>query len=354
MKQGIVDNDGTIKEPTRPAANEGNGYAKQHYIDRLIEDDRNHVPAAIAASATEADEGEVIQEQEVQPTANVEDTAAFDPSSCLEGGFTFGRSNTEGEEWAPPSYDFEPFLGSDFDPFTLSSGDFASSPVELGKSFNDWLTGPSNGEVHSGMALWDLGSEAFLALEESPDEPSTTTPEAKAEPVEVPSGTSKSAQKSGANKKPVITKNKAAGTSTSGLQARKRSTPSEYITTQQVDVAELLNRELPTIPYQFTAEDEEMFLAYVRLKDDKAAFSLLPEDQKVVVLDTPQEIAAYRAVHPPSHSLKNVEEKLLVCRALVKVVRTNEGETVGQVEYTCPAVGSLDSLRRHWRRSHLA
>lgn len=53
MKQGIVDNDGTIKEPTRPAANEGNGYAKQHYIDRLIEDDRNHVPAAIAASATE-------------------------------------------------------------------------------------------------------------------------------------------------------------------------------------------------------------------------------------------------------------------------------------------------------------
>lgn len=270
--------------------------------------------------------------------------------------FAFGSINDESEGWELPSYTFDPFLGFDFDPFALMSGG-SNSLVDVGTTVDYLCTGTPNNEGDQlDSALWELSSGNFVAPKnQTPDKPLATLtdiPKVEVYPVASTSGPSENTTRPSGKrtKRPASKKTRL----TSGQMARKRSTPEEYITTQTVTATELLDRELPTPPYQFTDEDKARFLEHVRRKEDRDAFCMLPDSQKAAVLDTPQDIAAYRAVHSSSHSLKNPEERLWVCRASVKVVRTNGGEDIGQVEHVCGAVGSWDSLRRHWRRSHLA
>lgn len=306
-----------------------------------------------------------LYEQLVRPTTKLDDNLvplvdSDFTSNFLAGGSAFDTAYDDTEELELSSYTFDSFLGSYFDPFALLSGE-STALIDAGNTGDGWSIGLPNNEVtQPAMDLWGFINEEFLAPEnetsdETSDEPPMTTNtiiEPETPPTTSTSTSTEHPEMSG-GKHTNRPSSKKTGL-TSGQMARKREVPEECVTTQNVTVTELLNRVVSTTPYAFTNEDKARFLQHVRLKQAKAALSMLPDNQKAVVLDTPQDIAAYRAVHPPSRSLKNVEEKLWVCRASVKVVRTEDGEDIGQVEQLCDAVGSWDSFRRHWRRSHRA
>ncbi|KIM20784.1 hypothetical protein M408DRAFT_30084 [Serendipita vermifera MAFF 305830] len=142
----------------------------------------------------------------------------------------------------------------------------------------------------------------------------------------------------------------------SGLMARGRPIPPEYLATGTVDVQSLLTRTVPSPRFTFTLEQERVFLERVNSGDDKAAIAMLPNELKFAALETPDDIAAYRAVRPTPSGTINIEKRLWVCRAHFKVKLNGKKEAIGiqQLPHRCEnAVGSRDSVVRHWKCTHL-
>lgn len=306
------------------------------------------------------------------------------PRASTEGSFAFSTVDEDLGEYRVPSYSFAPFLGTDFSPFALASlGSGAqlkledtsvglSTPLDIHEEEQQASATPA--EISPGMFLApgaeeQEGSATFeaeeqeeseaeeqeeLAASEAEVEEKSAVPVAEAETLPAvassstpPTTTSQSTSSTSQQPAPEAL--------TAGLQARLRGVPPAYINTQSVGVPTLLSREVTTA-VTFTQEEQTTFLEHVRNGNDMAAMGMLPEGQRFSVLDTPESIAAYRAVRSPSASLENPEERLWICRATIKVKLNGNKAVIGieQIGKHCKdAVGSKDSVARHWRRTHL-
>ena len=170
-----------------------------------------------------------------------------------------------------------------------------------------------------------------------------------------------------------------------GKLARQRFPLPQYISSNELDMKTVKKPSLPAVAFEFEAAEEKLFLEHVKNKKYHAAMAMLPEEQKFAVLDHSDTIAEYRAVHPQTEQNEDIEEeRVYVCRALVKVQRsapedkgkakakgkgkkgksksknktkeTGPGAITGIMQVTKPCLAgqcSRDGVNRHWKRTHL-
>ncbi|KIM29332.1 hypothetical protein M408DRAFT_23101 [Serendipita vermifera MAFF 305830] len=378
-------------EPVKPVSSEGNG-TKQTYNSNLPEtrDGCNDAPAATATKSSNV--SEPCTDRHIVTEIEAGDASSLVGQDLLRvsgSSFAFDTVGEDLGEYRISAYSFAPFLGADFSPFAQAS---LGSEVQL--ELENMPAGCSiSSDIHEeeqpSAAPAEISPGMFLAPGAEEQEGSATSEAEEQEESEASEAEEQeesaapaaeveeksSAPVADAETQPAVTlagascattsqlTEQAGSTSqqpaseapTSGLLARVRGVPPAYVNTQSVDVATLLSREVTTA-VTFTQEEKTTFLGHVRNGDDMAAMGMLPEEQRFSVLDTPESIAAYRAVRPPSASLENVEDRLWVCRAVVKVKLGDDKTIIGieQMRKHCKnAVGSKDSVARHWRRTHL-
>ncbi|KIM20782.1 hypothetical protein M408DRAFT_12889 [Serendipita vermifera MAFF 305830] len=289
--------------------------------------------------------------------------AQLDLEDALAGWSTPGGVCKEGQPSAAPS-DISPwmFLAPEAEAQEESTGPGAEAPEELvalEPEAREESARPEAEDQEEPVAHEPDAQEELVAPEpeeqEEPAAPAVLVAEVEIQPA-VASSSASSATQSRSTRQIATTSQQPASTApTSGQLARIREVPSAYLNTEKVDVETLLSQEITTT-VALTPEEETTFLEHLRNGNDVAAMEMLPEEQRFCVLDTPEEIAAYRAVRRAPHSLRNREDRIWVCRAIIKVKLSSKGKIIGLVrmnKHCKNAVGSNDSVTRHWRRTHL-
>ncbi|KIM24228.1 hypothetical protein M408DRAFT_318512 [Serendipita vermifera MAFF 305830] len=319
------------QEPVKPTAYKGNG-TKQTFNSDLLETrgDCNDAPAATATKSN----------NDFSPFAQ----ASLGSEAQLELKDVIA-------DWSTPLNTHEEQQVSAA-PAEISPWMFLAPGAEVQE---DSAASEAEEQEESEAPEAEAREESVAPKADVQEESAALVAEAEIQPAVASSSTACATESLPTKKAPTTSQQPASEVLTPGLLARVRGVPPAYVNTQSINVETLLSREVTTA-VTFTQKEKTTFLNHVGNGDDMAAMEMLPEEQRFSVLDTPESIAAYRAVRPPSASLENVEDRLWVCRAVIKVKLDGNKTVTGieQMRKHCKnAVGSKDSVARHWRRTHL-